>query len=55
MSYLIAAIMILTLFVLVYSIYKTKHNVRFKQITAAIVATALLVFLLYTCQTDNYF
>jgi hypothetical protein len=55
MSYLIAAILFITLFILVYSIYKTKRNVRFKQITAAIVATALLVFLLYTCQTDNYF
>jgi hypothetical protein len=55
MNYLIAAILVLILFTLVYSIYKTKRNTRFKQITAAIVATILLVFLLYTCQTDNYF
>ncbi len=55
MSYLIAAILTIIFFSLVYAIYKTKRNIRFKQITAAIVATVLLLFLLYTCQTDNYF
>jgi uncharacterized protein with PQ loop repeat len=55
MSYLIAAVLIVIFFSIIYSIYKTKRNTRIKQIIAAIVATGLLVFLLYTCQTDNYF
>jgi multisubunit Na+/H+ antiporter MnhB subunit len=55
MNYLIAAILLLILFYLVYSIFKTKQNIRFKQISAAIVSSVLLLFLLYTCKTDNYF
>ncbi len=41
------------LFSLIYSVYKTKSDKKPKQIISAIVGALLLVYILYTCNSDN--
>ena len=53
MKYLLPAVLLLLFFLLLASLYRTGKNVRFKQIAAAIVGALLLLFLLYTCNSDN--
>lgn len=44
----------LILFELLYSIFKTRSYKRPKQIISSIVGAILLVYILYTCNSDNH-
>jgi uncharacterized membrane protein YeaQ/YmgE (transglycosylase-associated protein family) len=41
------------LFGLLYDVFKTKRYVKADQIIAAIIGAFLLVYILYTCKSDN--
>jgi uncharacterized membrane protein YeaQ/YmgE (transglycosylase-associated protein family) len=41
------------LFGLLYDVFKTKRYVKTDQIIAAIIGAFLLVYILYTCKSDN--
>lgn len=41
------------LFGLLYSIYKTKSYKKPKQIISAVIGALLLVYILFTCNSDN--
>lgn len=43
----------LVLFILLYDIYKTGRYRKPKQIVLAVAGVALLLVILYTCQSDN--
>ena len=55
LKYVIQVGMFLILFSTLYSIYKSKTGKykRHKQITAALIGAFLLMYMLYTCNSDN--
>ncbi|HKO81914.1 MAG TPA: hypothetical protein VJU78_16020 [Chitinophagaceae bacterium] len=55
LRYLFPVGLFLLAFIILYSVYKTRWNLRYKQIIVTIISAILVVFLLYTCQSDNYF
>jgi len=52
-KYLIPISLIILLFIVLVSIYNTKKYKLTKQITAAMIGALILVYVLYTCTSDN--
>lgn len=53
MIYIISIALIILVFSLLYSIYKTKTYKKPTQIITAITGAIILVYILYTCQSDQ--
>ena len=52
-QYLFPIVLIAALFGTLYSIFKSGKYKRPKQITAAIIVALILIYILYTCNSDN--
>lgn len=52
MLYILSAVLILLVFGLLYSIYKTRTYKKPTQVITAITGAIILVLLLYTCRSD---
>jgi hypothetical protein len=54
MKKLVIPIMLaIALFILLFSVFKTKRYTRTHQIYSAFIAALILVYILYTCNSDN--
>ena len=46
-------VFVLILFIVLYDVYKTRRYTQPRQIILAIIGALVLMYILYTCKTDN--